>query len=134
MNRFAVWFAALLAGLSMAISAAGLQGAQLRDEAISISKELRCPASVNMTLHESEAMIANQLKAQIYRSLREGKGREEIIQAMVDRYGENIRYKPGFSAGTAALWAAPWVALLAVGFFLLRRRTSARRNVSGERK
>lgn len=103
-----------------------LSGAELQQEAIRISKLLRCPASPNLTLFESEAAIANELKGQIFVMLREGKTRDEIIRWMVERYGEQISYMPDMNAGTAALWAAPWAALAAAGGLVLWRMRRAR--------
>lgn len=130
--------AALLAVCSVgAALAAPLEGAALRDEAVSISKVLRCPVSPNLTLYDSESAIANELKGVIYEKLREGKTREQIFDFMVERYGEQIRYEPDLNAGTAALWAAPWAALAAVGVLLLlrmRRRPQTRPNASSQTK
>ena len=109
-----------------------LTGAELQKEAVSISKvpecpllrlpfRLRCPVSPNLTLYDSESAIANELKGVIYEKLRAGETREQIFDFMVARYGEQIRYEPDMNAGTAALWAAPWVALGACGLFLAAR-------------
>ena len=73
------------------------------------------------TLYDSESAIANELKGVIYEKLRAGETREQIFDFMVARYGEQIRYEPDMNAGTAALWAAPWVALGACGLFLAAR-------------
>lgn len=108
---------------------AGLSGKALYDEAISISKLLRDPASVNYTLFDSESAIAGELKARIYEMLREGKSREEIFDFMVARYGEMIRYEPDFNAKTALLWAAPWAVLIAGGVLVaLRMRRRVKKN------
>ncbi|MDO4936639.1 MAG: cytochrome c-type biogenesis protein CcmH [Sutterellaceae bacterium] len=100
---------------------AGLSGKALYDEAISISKLLRDPASANYTLFDSESAIAGELKARIYEMLREGKTREEIFDFMVARYGEMIRYEPDFNAKTALLWMAPWAVLIAGDVLLVLR-------------
>ena len=98
-----------------------LTGAELQKEAVSISKVLRCPVSPNLTLYDSESAIASELKGVIYQKLREGETREQILDFMVARYGEQIRYEPDMNAGTAALWAAPWAALAVCGLVLARR-------------
>lgn len=92
-----------------------LTGTALNEEAIAISKLLRDPASANYTLYESESGVSSELKALIFQQLREGKTREEIFAFMRERYGDQINYKPDMNAGTALLWAAPWVALIAGG-------------------
>ncbi|CDD69833.1 cytochrome c-type biogenesis protein [Duodenibacillus massiliensis] len=100
-------------------------GRQRRNLAIAISKELRDPASANYTLFESESSIAGELKAEIYKQLAEGKTREEILAFFTARYGEQIRYDPALTGGTALLWAAPWVLFAAAGaaaFWRFKRR------------
>ena len=124
-QRFLLTIATLVAlafGLMMSATAGeALSGPALQQEAIAISKLLRCPASPNLTLYDSETAIASELKGQIYEKLRDGMNREEILSFMAERYGESIRYQPDLNAGTALLWAAPWLAFLAVIFFLVRR-------------
>ena len=117
----ATLFAFVLGFMMPAAAGEALSGPALQQEAIAISKLLRCPASPNLTLYDSETAIASELKGQIYEKLRDGMDREEILSFMAERYGESIRYKPDLNAGTAALWAAPWLAFLAVIFFLVRR-------------
>lgn len=113
----------------------GLSGPALQEEAIRISKLLRCPASPNLTLYESEAAIASELKGRIFMMLKDGKTREEIIDWMVERYGEQISYMPDVNAGTAPLWVAPWAALAVAGGLVvwrMRRKTSKRRDEANE--
>ena len=105
----------MLAAPLLAAETKPLTGAELQKEAVSISKVLRCPVSPNLTLYDSESAIANELKGVIYEKLRAGETREQIFDFMV------IRYEPDMNAGTAALWAAPWVALGACGLFLAAR-------------
>lgn len=74
---------------------------------------------------ESESSIAGELKAEIYKQLAEGKTREEILAFFTARYGEQIRYDPALTGGTALLWAAPWVLFAAAGaaaFWRFKRR------------
>jgi cytochrome c-type biogenesis protein CcmH len=55
-------------------------------------------------------------------------GNDEIIQFLVDRYGDFVLYRPPLKATTVALWAGPFV-LGAGGVLLLilhvRRRNAA---------
>lgn len=127
MKRRHVFAAAALLGAAPFCEAlaAPLSGKELRDEAVSIAKVLRCPVSPNLTLYESEAAISSELKGVIYEKLREGQTREQIFAFMVERYGEQIRYEPDKNASTAALWAAPWVAV-ALGAVLVFRRMRRR--------
>lgn len=82
--------------------------------------ELRCPMCLNANLAGSDAPIAADLRAEIHSQILEGKSDEEILEFLVERYGEFILYRPRLSAGTAVLWFGPPLLLLG-GFFILRR-------------
>ncbi|WP_076412285.1 cytochrome c-type biogenesis protein [Shewanella sp. UCD-KL12] len=79
---------------------------------LEISRELRCPKSINQNLLDSQAPIASELKAQIYLMLEQGHSKVEIVNFMVERYGEKIRYMPSLSGGTTILWLAPLLFVL----------------------
>src|SRR5690606_8137315 len=66
------------------------------------------------------------LRREIFRMLEEGQSNEQIIDFLVDRYGDFVRYKPPVDARTLVLWYGP-VVLLVFGFgvlavILMRRR------------
>lgn len=96
-----------------------------QQQAMDISKVLRCPMATNQSLFESQAPIAHELKAQIFSMLEQGQSQDEIIDFMVQRYGEKIRYQPEFKASTSVLWLGPLLLLvLGVGlcFALITRK------------
>ncbi|MXR69329.1 cytochrome c-type biogenesis protein CcmH [Shewanella sp. JBTF-M18] len=99
--------------------------AQLKHQAIEIAAGLRCPMSANQSLQDSQSPIANELKAEIYLQLEQGKTSDEIVDFMVARYGERIRYMPSLSAGTALLFFAPLCLLALAIFWYLRQAGSA---------
>lgn len=95
-------------------------------------EEMRCPKCQNQNLAGSDAPIANDLRHELQRLLKEGKSDREITDYMVSRYGEFILYEPPFDKKTAALWLAP-VAFLIIGIGVLikiaRRRAATANNV-----
>lgn len=93
-----------------------------------IAKTLRCPAAINQSLYESEAPIAAELKAQIYQMLQQGQSQEQIIDFMVQRYGERIRYQPALTPATALLWIAPVLLVLGCGSLLVLGRRQGEKN------
>ena len=100
------------------------QGHSYQQQAIEISKVLRCPMATNQTLFESQAPIAHELKGQIFSLLEQGYKQNEILDFMVQRYGEKIRYQPEFKTSTLALWLGPLLLLitgLGLGFTLIKR-------------
>lgn len=93
-----------------------------------LSAELRCPKCQNQNIADSNAPIAQDLRKLLFQQLEEGASNEEILDHMVARYGEFVRYRPRFSGATAVLWLAPILLLLAaiaVAFLALRSRRSA---------
>ena len=75
--------------------------------------ELRCPKCQNTNLAGSDAPIAQDLRATVYRLLVEEQQTDaQIREYLVARYGDFVLYDPPFNAGTAALWLLPLLALL----------------------
>ena len=87
---------------------------QIRDLGFEIAHELRCPMSVNQNLFDSGAPIASELKGQLFLMLEQGESKPAIIDFLVQRYGEKIRYQPSFSAATAVLWFGPLLLLFGI--------------------
>jgi cytochrome c-type biogenesis protein CcmH len=94
-----------------------------------LTQELRCPKCQNQDLADSNAPIAADLRREIFRLLGEGRDDRQIVDFMVDRYGEFVRYKPALTARTGLLWFGPAVLLLAgagaIGLLVHRRRRQA---------
>lgn len=77
-----------------------------------LAEELRCPKCQNQNLADSNAMIAGDLRRELYQQVKSGQNAEEIIDFMVNRYGEFVLYRPQMSAMTYVLWFGPVVVLL----------------------
>jgi cytochrome c-type biogenesis protein CcmH len=92
-----------------------------------LTRELRCPKCQNQDIADSNAPIAADLRKEIYRMLGEGQSNQQIIDFMVDRYGEFVRYKPELNAHTWLLWFGPAGLLLGgvvlIGVIVVRRRS-----------
>jgi len=94
---------------------------------IDITSELRCLVCQNQTIADSHADLANDFRREIRKLIAEGKSDSEIMEFMVDRYGDFVRYRPPLKATTVLLWAGPGAALLiglAALIRYLRRRNS----------
>jgi cytochrome c-type biogenesis protein CcmH len=94
-----------------------------------LSTELRCPKCQNQNIADSNAPISQDLRKLLHEQLEAGADDEEILDYMVARYGEFVRYRPRFSGATAVLWLAPVLLLLvgvAAAVLTLRSRRSQR--------
>ncbi|TBU81941.1 cytochrome c-type biogenesis protein CcmH [Pseudomonas daroniae] len=83
-----------------------------------LTEELRCPKCQNQNIADSDAPIAMDLRAEIYRMLEAGDSNARIIDYLVARYGDFVLYKPPVTRRTLLLWYGP-AALLVGGFVLL---------------
>jgi cytochrome c-type biogenesis protein CcmH len=100
-----------------------------------LSQELRCPKCQNQNIADSNAPISQDLRKLLYQQLEAGASDEEILDYMVARYGEFVRYRPSFSAATAILWLAPVLLLLAaiaVVALVLRSRRDGSAGLTAE--
>ena len=78
----------------------------------SLVKELRCPKCQNQNLADSNSPIAADLRREVYELLKQNKSDGEIVNFMVQRYGEFVLYRPKVSSLTYILWFGPAILLL----------------------
>ncbi|TNF23097.1 MAG: cytochrome c-type biogenesis protein CcmH [Rhodobacteraceae bacterium] len=101
----------------------------LEARAREISKDIRCVVCQNEPIDSSNAGVARDLRLLIRERLVAGDSDEEVVQYLVDRYGDYVLFNPPFKPTTYALWLAPFALLgigaLAAGVALRRRRTGA---------
>jgi cytochrome c-type biogenesis protein CcmH len=72
-----------------------------------LSEELRCLVCQNQNIAESNADLAKDLRLEIYNMLKQGKSEQEIVDFMVERYGDYVLYRPPFNPMTWLLWFGP---------------------------
>jgi cytochrome c-type biogenesis protein CcmH len=101
----------LVLGVNQA-SASPVETFEFHDEVTKIrfqalSKELRCPKCQNQNLADSNSPIAQDLRKELYELLQQGKADMEIVDFMVNRYGEFVLYRPRVSELTYVLWFGP---------------------------
>lgn len=95
--------------------------------------ELRCPKCQNQAIGDSDAEISGDLRAEVYRMLKDGATDDEIKEFMVARYGRYVLYNPPLDKHTLILWFGPAVLLILGGLFVgLRIRQSKKALEAGE--
>jgi cytochrome c-type biogenesis protein CcmH len=95
---------------------------------VAISEELRCLVCQNESLAGSQADLAKDLRREIREQISQGKSDQDIMDFMVGRYGDFVRYRPPVNGTTLLLWFGPFVLLVAGVALLIAylRRRSAR--------
>ncbi len=95
---------------------------------MAISAELRCLVCQNQTIADSNADLANDFRREIRTMINQGRSDQEILDFMVARYGDFVRYRPPMKGTTILLWLGPGL-LLVLGLTVLvrylRRRNDA---------
>mgnify|MGYP006422874243 CR=1 FL=1 len=91
-----------------------LEDPQLRERFSRLTDELRCPKCQNETIAESGAPISADMRERVRKLLKEGHSDEAIVDEMVVRFGDFVRYRPPLEPRTWVLWFGPFVAI-AVG-------------------
>jgi cytochrome c-type biogenesis protein CcmH len=132
------WFAALL------MAVAGLCAQAADDEAVerrlaAIADELRCLVCQNESLAGSRAALAQDLRREVRSLIEAGRSDAEILDFLVTRYGDFVRYRPALKPSTWLLWGSPFLFMaLGVGglaWQLRRRRDDTRLPLSeGDRE
>lgn len=94
--------------------------------AVKLSEQLRCLVCQNQSIAESNAELAVDLRRQIHDQIKAGRSDSEIVDFMVQRYGDFVLYRPPWKLTTVLLWIGPLL-LLAIGAVVLARNLRARR-------
>ncbi|HZH05501.1 MAG TPA: cytochrome c-type biogenesis protein [Lautropia sp.] len=92
-----------------------------------LTGELRCLVCQNQSLVDSNAPLAQDLRAEVLRLMASGRDDREIKSFLVDRYGEFVLYRPALSLRNSLLWIGPFalLAIGAIGWWRLGRRKQA---------
>ena len=119
------WFILLLLLVASANASAGEALPLAEDPALearlkTMSQELRCLVCQNTTLADSSAPLAEDLRKEIRVQMRAGKSDKEVVEYLVARYGDFVRYRPPVNNSTALLWFGPFLILIVGGFVLYR--------------
>ncbi|MCE7913166.1 MAG: cytochrome c-type biogenesis protein CcmH [Nitrosomonas sp. PRO4] len=92
---------------------------------LALTMDLRCLVCQNEPISDSRAEFSNDIRREIREQIKANKSDEEIVQFLVDRYGDFILYNPPMKSTTILLWFGPiilFVISLGALIFHLRRR------------
>lgn len=103
----------------------------LEARVMAIAEELRCLVCQNETIAASHADLAVDLRAQIRSKLAQGQTNQQILDFMVERYGDFVLYRPPLKPLTLLLWVGPFALLLLAAGVLALNVRRLRRSATG---
>ncbi|WP_455370331.1 cytochrome c-type biogenesis protein [Petrachloros mirabilis] len=83
-----------------------------------LAVELRCLVCQNQTLADSNAPLAEDLRREVREMIVNNMTDDQIVEFLVARYGDFVRYRPPFKVATVLLWVGPFL-LLGIGGIVL---------------
>ena len=99
----------------------------LEERARDISAGLRCLVCRNESIDDSNATLARDLRLLVRERLLAGDSDTQVVDYVVDRYGEYVLLKPQTGGANLILWLAGPVMLVlggAIGVVFVRRRAN----------
>ena len=80
-------------------------------------EEIRCLVCQNQSLADSNAPLAQDLRNEVFKMIQTNKSNNEIMEFLVERYGDFVLYRPPLKKNTWLLWFGPFLFLI-IGFFV----------------
>lgn len=129
----AIWLALLCAASSWSAEAPPLADDPVVEKRLNaISEELRCLVCQNESLAGSRADLALDLRREIRGLIKANKSDQEIMEFMVSRYGDFVRYRPPVKPVTWLLWFGPLLVLIGAIVALVRMVRGSARDTSSQ--
>ena len=95
--------------------------ANIENEIKEITSKLRCMTCQNQTVFSSDTEFSFTIKKIVEEKLKNNESKREIINFLINRYGEYIVFEPRFNLQNLFLWLFPFIILaLSLVFLALR--------------
>ncbi len=117
--------------VSAAIESFEFDSAQQEQVFHDLTKQLRCPKCQNQNISDSNAPLAKDLRNKTYELVKQGKNEQQVVDYMVARFGNFVRYDPPMTPATIFLWLGPLLFIL-FGFVVLYKQTKNKSKTSDE--
>ena len=103
------------------LSTIALGDAVIDDKVKKITSNLRCMTCQNQTIYDSDADFSKTIRQIVRQKLTDNQSEKEIINFLVERYGEYIVFTPQLNLRNIFLWVFPFLIFaLSFVFFIFR--------------
>ncbi len=102
-----ILFLAISQGVTAVVETYDFATDEQQGQYLYLTETLRCPKCQNQNIADSNAPIAQDLRREVHRLVSEGQNNDQIVEFMVDRFGDFVMYKPRLDMTTALLWFGP---------------------------
>jgi len=117
----------MIPGLAMSQQAIPVaEDPEIEKRMLALTEDLRCLVCQNESIAESRADFSNDIRREIREQIQANKSDDEIIDFLVDRYGDFVLYNPPMKPTTLLLWFGPLI-LFVVGVWFLIAYLRSRR-------
>jgi len=104
----------------------------LENRARELSSELRCMVCQNQSINDSNAPLAKDLRILVRDRLMQGDTDEQVMDYVVERYGEYVLLRPRIAPHTYLLWFGPFIVLLLAAGLAVRYFRNRRADITAE--
>jgi cytochrome c-type biogenesis protein CcmH len=95
--------------------------ADIESDLKKISLKLRCMTCQNQTIYDSDSDFSKDIKNIIKEKLKNNENQKEILNFLIQRYGEYIVFEPQMNVKNIFLWYFPFIILALSLVFLFFR-------------
>ncbi|MGP9665629.1 cytochrome c-type biogenesis protein [Halomonas sp. AOP22-C1-8] len=122
--------------LSTSVVAEGIELREFDDPVLAqryhaLTASMRCPLCENQAINDSNSPISADMRERVYQMLQDGRSDSEVINHMVERFGDYVLYNPRLESRTYLLWGLP-IGLGVGGVLIVLLIVRARRHASAK--
>ncbi len=101
-----VWVGLFLTGLGLAMAGQDLQSPeQIEARVVALSAQLSCVACETATAADPNGALAVELNNELRSLVQKGRTDSEVVEALIARYGDFVRYRPAADDSDSLVWA-----------------------------
>ncbi|HCR98811.1 MAG: cytochrome c-type biogenesis protein [Halomonas sp.] len=122
--------------LSTSVVAEGIELREFDDPVLAqryhaLTASMRCPLCENQAINDSNSPISADMRERVYQMLQDGRSDSEVVNHMVERFGDYVLYNPRLESRTYLLWGLP-IGLGVGGVLIVLLIVRARRHASAK--